>query len=57
MNSFQDYTVYQLMDEFNRYRLKMEYDIWIRFKCAGASGMKEPEDWLKDIHSKKIDNK
>ena len=50
MNSFQDYTVYQLMDEFNRFELKLRYDSWQRFKAAGCSGMDDPEDWLKDIH-------
>jgi len=45
-----NYTVYQLMDEFNRYQLKMRYDSWERCKIAGATGMDDPEDWLKDIH-------
>lgn len=50
MNNLMNYTVYQLMDEFNRYELKMRYDSWERFKAAGATGMDDPEDWLKDIH-------
>ena len=38
------------MDEFNRFQLKLNYDTWDRYKVAGATGMKDPEDWLKDIH-------
>lgn len=50
MNSFMKYTVYQLLDEFQRFQLKMGYDIYIKAKMAGAKDMKEPEDWMKDIH-------
>ena len=50
INSYMNYTVYQLMDEFNRFELKLNYDSWQRFKIAGATGMEDPEDWLKDIH-------
>ena len=50
MNILMNYTVYQLMDEFNRYKLKLHYDSWERYRIAGATGMEDPEDWLKDIH-------
>lgn len=50
INDLMNYTVYQLMDEFDRFELKLHYDAWIKFKVAGATGMKDPEDWLKDIH-------
>ena len=50
INDLMGYTVYQLMDEFNRYELKMHYDSWERLKVAGATGMDDPQDWLKDIH-------
>ena len=50
MNDLMNYTVYQLMDEFNRFNLKLQYDSWQKFKIAGATGMEDPEDWLKDIH-------
>lgn len=50
LNGLMNYTVYQLMDEFNRYELKMHYDSWERWKIAGATGGNDPEDWLKDIH-------
>ena len=50
MNTFMKYTVYQLFDELQRYELKMAYDIFFKARLAGAKDMKEPEDWMKDIH-------
>ena len=53
INELMNYTVYQLMDEFNRYELKLHYDSWERYRIAGATGMEDPDDWLKDIHDEK----
>ena len=50
INDLMNYTVYQLTDEFNRFELKLQYDSWEKFKIAGATGMEDPKDWLKDIH-------
>ena len=50
INELMNYTVYQLMDEFNRFELKLHYDAWEKYRIAGATGMEDPEDWLKDIH-------
>ena len=50
MNSFMRYTVYQLFDEFKRYELKVNYDIYLQAKMAGAQNLKEVDDWMKDIH-------
>ena len=51
MNSLLNLTVYQLFDEFERFKLKMSYDIYFQAKMAGAKDLKEVEDWMKDIHS------
>lgn len=45
------YTVYQLMDEYNRFMLWYSSDQWFKLKIAGATGMDEQPDWFKDIHS------
>jgi len=50
MNSLLQYTVYQLLDEFKRYELKIQYDTYFKAKLAGAKDLKEVEDWMKDIH-------
>lgn len=50
INSFMKYTVYQLFDEFQRFELKMGYDIYFQARMAGAKDIKEPDDWMKDIH-------
>ena len=50
INSFMKYTVYQLFDEFQRFELKMGYDIYFQARMAGAKDLKEPDDWMKDIH-------
>lgn len=50
MNSFMQYTVYQLFDEFQRFELKTASDWYLKARLAGAKDMKEPEDWMKDLH-------
>ena len=47
-----NYTVFQLYDEFQRFTLKSQYDIYIKAKLAGAKNLKDVEDWTKDIHDK-----
>lgn len=51
MNSFMKYTVYQLFDEFQRFELKTSYDTYFKARLAGAKDLKEPQDWMKDIHN------
>lgn len=50
INNLMNYTVYQLFDEFHRFELKLAYDMNIKARLAGAKDVKEPEDWMKDIH-------
>ena len=53
INDLMNYTVYQLMDEFNRFELKLHYETWEKYKIAGATNLGEaPADWLKNIHEK-----
>ena len=47
-----NYTPYQLFDQLERYRLKNDYDIYLKAQLAGAKDLKDPEDWMKDVHSK-----
>lgn len=50
LNSLLQYTVYQLFDEYQRYELKLSYDMYIQAKMAGAQDLKEVDNWMKDIH-------
>ena len=56
MNDFLNYTVYQLFDEFHRYELKEQYDVYFKARMAGAKDMKEPDDWMQDLHNQKTDH-
>lgn len=47
-----NYTPYQLFDQLLRYNFKSNSDIYLQAKMAGAKDMKDPEDWMKDVHSK-----
>lgn len=51
INSYFNYTIYQLLDEFKRFQLKQNYDIYIQAKMAGAKDLEEIDEWMKDIHS------
>ena len=50
INALMKYTVYQLFDEFQRFQLKLGYDIYFQMCLAGAKDLKEPDDWMKNIH-------
>ena len=51
MNSYMNYTVYQLRDEYHRFILKNNFDIYVKAKLAGAENLEEVDDWMEDIHS------
>ena len=45
-----NYTIYQLRDQFERFQLKENNDIYIKAKLAGAQNMEEVDNWMEDIH-------
>ena len=47
-----EFTPYQLFDQLNRYELKASNDNNIQARLAGAKDIKDPEDWMRDVHSK-----
>ena len=51
INDLMNYTVYQLMDQFKRYQLKVSFDSWEKYKIAGATELEDPENWYKDLYS------
>lgn len=50
LNDLMQYTVYQIFDEFERFELKEQFDLYIRAQLAGARDLKEVDNWKKDIH-------
>lgn len=50
INELMQYTVYQLFDAFDRFELKMNYDVYLQAKMAGAKNINEVDNWLKEIH-------
>ena len=51
INTLREYTIYQLFDQFRRFNLKREFDMYIQAKMAGASDLNEVENWMGDLHS------
>lgn len=51
INTLFQYTIYQLFDQFQRFRLKEDYDLYLRAKIAGAKNLEEIKNWMGDIHS------
>jgi hypothetical protein len=57
MNALMNYTIYQLFDEFKRYQLKLNWEITLKARLAGAKDVQDAEDWMEDIHSNVDGNK
>lgn len=47
-NTLMDYTVPQLLDEFNRFQRKVEYDSYAAAAMAGAENLEEVTHWMID---------
>ena len=50
MNELMNYTIYQLYDEFTRFQMKQEFDIYLKAKMAGAQDLEEVQNWMDRIH-------
>lgn len=51
INELMQYTVYQLFDEFRRFKLKEQNDLYFQLKIAGAKNLDDVKNWMSDIHS------
>lgn len=51
MNLLVQYSVYQLFDQFRRFQLKENFDIYVEAKMAGAKDLEDVTNWMGDIHS------
>lgn len=50
-NKLMNYTVYQLFDEYHRFMLEYSYDLNMKVRLAGATKIKEAENWMGDIYN------
>lgn len=51
-NSFSSYTIYQLLDEYNRFQAKVSYEAYVQAKIAGAENLDEVDHWMNNnLHS------
>ena len=51
-NSFSSYTIYQLLDEYNRFQAKISYEAYVQAKLAGAENLDEVDHWMNNnLHS------
>lgn len=48
-NELKKYSIYQLVEEYNRYQLKLTFDYTLKAKLAGATKVKDAKDWMDDI--------
>lgn len=50
-NQLLQYTIYQLFDQFRRFKMKESFDMYVQAKMAGAKDIGEIENWMGDITS------
>ena len=50
INNLMEYTIPQLFDEYKRFEMKIQYDIYVKQKLAGAKDVKEVDFWMEDIY-------
>lgn len=50
LNDIEEYTLYQLFDQYKRFSLKEQSDIYLKAKLAGAKDLKEIDNWMDEIH-------
>lgn len=49
MNQLMDYTMPQLFEEYQRYSAKLEFDMNIKARLAGAKDVGNPKNWMDDL--------
>ena len=48
-NELSNYTIPQLRDEFERFILKQDFDVYLKAKLAGAQDLEEVKNWMEDL--------
>ena len=50
LDTMLNYTVFQLKDQYDRYLLKMTFDMNMKARLAGAKDVKDGKYWMDDVH-------
>ena len=48
-NELLRYTIPQLFDEFNRFKLHEDFEMYVKFKIAGAKDLQDVKNWMGDL--------
>jgi hypothetical protein len=48
-NELKEYTIPQIRDEFERFVLKQNFDVYLEAKMAGAQDLEEVKNWMEDL--------
>lgn len=51
MNVLLNYTVFQLFDEFNRFKLREDFNMYVECKLAGAKDLEDVKNWMDNLRS------
>ena len=49
INQLMNYTLYQLFEEYQRYNAKVQFDMNIQMRLAGAKDISNPKNWMDDL--------
>ena len=50
INELMSYSLYQLVDEFRRFKMREEYELVFRLKTAGAQNVESVQNWMSDFN-------
>lgn len=51
INVLLNYTVFQLFDEFNRFKLREDFNMYVECKLAGAKDLEDVKNWMDNLRS------
>lgn len=50
MNDLLQYSVFQLFDEFQRFKLRQDFKMYVDCKLAGAKDIEDVKNWMNDLY-------
>ena len=52
INQLMNYSLYQLVDQFRRFKMREDYEMVVRLRLAGAKDVKSVPHWMGDLDEK-----